>query len=147
MNQLRNKLDLAQVPGTMRFVPYSIGQTFTSVANNSSSATSPAVQIGPYNFVCTEIAIDMVSDSGYTTDVSAQIRDEGKSQYFTKDNIHLNAVRDNDTHKWILPVPWRFDAHSSIYIQVTNNDTGGVNVATIRLIFIGYLEQPLEYKS
>lgn len=125
-----------------RLVPYAIGKEFDSLAAAATDQTSPALNIGSFDFVCVRISFDWETGSGYTDDVVGLIRDEGTSQQLTRDKVLLRALASDDTGKWSLPIPWRFGAFSSIYMEITNNHAS--DAAILNVVFEGYLEQPLE---
>lgn len=114
-------------------VPYVYQVTFSSVAAGSTSYSSPAIQIGARPFVWTHIAMYSEGDQ----DFSILITDNTVSQNFMNIRIMHKAISRTGSRPFELPVPWRFEANSSIYMEVRNEGTAA---DTLHVLLIGYLD-------
>jgi len=102
------------------------------VAAGATGNTSPAEDIGGRDFVWTALGVQ--ADQPF----KIKIRDAGGNVEFQKSAFHVETlVGTNNYRVFPLPVPWRFTARSSIYVEVENL---GSATDTIYITFIGYLD-------
>ena len=124
--------------GEQRFViavPYVIPVTFAAVAAGVMSNTTPAINVGPYNFVWTRLAIQTANSGGV---FSVMIKDVADSKNFMESAVRSNLLVPNDNKMVDIPRPGRFNAFSSIYVEATNN---GGSQDSLYIALHGYLEQ------
>jgi len=120
-----------------RKVPYWISYDFGTVDAGGSKTTTPAISVGPRPFVWTGISV--VYGSSGSQDFDIEIRDEGASINFQKDAIPVNGIVRQNTKYADLPIPWRFEAFTSIVITVHNNSS--TDAGEIEVILHGYLDE------
>ena len=116
-------------------VPWVIPISLASVAAAAKSQTSPSTSVGPYNFVFTRLAIATANSGGVFT---ITIKDESLTEQFMVSGVRSDVLVPADSKMVDLPRPWRFNAHSSIYVEATNN---GGSTDSLYLALHGYLEK------
>jgi len=103
-----------------------------TAATLTATSTSPAKPIGSYPFEWERLGAYWNTTNG---DWQIRISDNGANQFFSADEIPINAlVGDVDQKPFELPEPWTFDKGSAIMVEATNNGTG---TDTLYLLFIG----------
>jgi len=120
-------------------VSYTIPHQFTALAAGATTQTSPSISIGTFPFIWT--ALGVYFHTGSSEDISILIRDESASMNFTKDKASLRSMLNKEDDKYYLPMPYRFRAEASLYVEVKNNHAS--TAATFDLGFIGWLEIPI----
>lgn len=112
--------------------PYFINVSLTAAAGGSNT-TSPVVNIGSRDFVWTHLGINARGDQAFRI----KIRDSGPMLEFENEPFDVETVMSTQNQPFELPVPWRFEYNSGVYVEAYND---GSAQDTIYLTLIGYLD-------
>lgn len=115
-------------------VPWIIPISLASVASGAKDQTQ-GISVGPFNFIFTRLAIATENSGGVFT---ITIKDEAQSEQFMVSGVRSDILVPADSKMVDLPRAWRFNAHSSIYLEATNN---GGSTDSLYLALHGYLEK------
>lgn len=114
--------------------PYIIPGSLTAAAS-SQTTTSPAIQVGSFDFLCTDINFYSANQA-----FTVLIRDQGTDHAFMPQEVHYFTLVQSTREPWRLRVPYLFRGNGSIYISCTN--LGGAS-DTLYITFIGYRILPV----
>jgi len=114
--------------------PYVLPTSLT-VNGGSQGTTSPALQVGSFDFICTDINFYSASQA-----FTVSIQDLGTDHVFMPSEVHYFTLIQSTREPWRLRVPYRFRGNGSIYIAATNLASSGSD--TLYIAFIGYRVQP-----
>ena len=125
--------ELTPPPGE-RWHPYVIPTSLT-VNGGSQGTTSPSVQVGSFDFICTDINFYSATQA-----FTVLIQDQGTSHAFMPSEVHYFTLIRADREPWRLRVPYRFQGNGAIYLSATNLASSGSD--TLYVTLIGYRVLP-----